>query len=470
MPTADQQTTPADRLLGILLKDNNIKNSNRNEVVNSLIPHSLLEAAVETSLHQKASRLRTSPAHSQKPREQQEMNPSKLYAELTGQLRNDVISTLKQQVADDESFFALAKALSGFPRLTYSQFINFKEKFSSPIQKFFTAATFLLFPWDENASIVSEDFLRFVQRSIDVETVTLNLIRYAKEQRGYLTEKELERYIFDLIPTLGGCSQLTPSFYPYYVFTSSRRFCFFLDHRHTKRIPIKKLAHSTIMEELLFLNRITQYRRDLDEASFNSQINSNWFSGNNALRVYSEFLQLDRDENGMLSIDEFLTFSRTPKEGHEIQFTRAAAHRIFEETITYADSNEMDYKTFLDVVLAIENKTTIEALEYWWRILDIDKCGRLTKENIAYFYRGVYDILRLNKYEAPSISNVIVEIFDIVGCNDSRGPTFEDLVKSGNGHIVAFMLLDVNGFWQYDNRESLLQQPSGGGDDGEDDH
>ena len=32
-----------------------------------------------------------------------------------------------------------------------------------------------------------------------------------------------------------------------------------------------------------------------------------------------------------------------------------------------------------------------------------------------------------------------------------RGPSFQDLVDSDQGHTVISMLLDVNGFWQYDN-------------------
>jgi hypothetical protein len=36
--------------------------------------------------------------------------------------------------------------------------------------------------------------------------------------------------------------------------------------------------------------------------------------------------------------------------------------------------------------------------------------------------------------------------------------TFADLQASKIGATVLFMLIDVNGFWQYDHRESLLQQ------------
>lgn len=36
-------------------------------------------------------------------------------------------------------------------------------------------------------------------------------------------------------------------------------------------------------------------------------------------------------------------------------------------------------------------------------------------------------------------------------------------VNSKQGHTVITMLLDVNGFWRYDNRESILAGGGGGG-------
>ena len=277
-----------------------------------------------------------------------------------------------------------------------------------------------------------------------------------------MTEDELERYLFNLIPQLNSCRKLHEQFYPYYTFTAARRFLFFLDPRRTRRLNIKKLAHSSIMEEFLFLERITQYERDLAPDAFSSQINSNWFSCHNALRVYNDFIQLDKDQNGMLSKEEFSFFSG--KDG--VQLTQTAVNRLFEENITYgqgsanSDGPEMDYKTFLDYVLAIENRTSQESLQYFWRVLDVDRTGRLSKETISYFYRDIHDVLKSSNYDAPAVNNVIVEVFDILACNDSRGPTFQDMVKSAQGHTVVSMLLDVNGFWSYDNRENLIQQPS----------
>lgn len=47
------------------------------------------------------------------------------------------------------------------------------------------------------------------------------------------------------------------------------------------------------------------------------------------------------------------------------------------------------------------------------------------------------------------------EIFDMVKPADPTFITLADLLLSSTGHTVVSMLVDTNGFWMYDNRESL---------------
>lgn len=47
------------------------------------------------------------------------------------------------------------------------------------------------------------------------------------------------------------------------------------------------------------------------------------------------------------------------------------------------------------------------------------------------------------------------EIFDMVKPEDPSFITLTDILRSGTGHTVVSMLIDTNGFWTYDNRESL---------------
>lgn len=59
--------------------------------------------------------------------------------------------------------------------------------------------------------------------------------------------------------------------------------------------------------------------------------------------------------------------------------------RVFQECLTY--EGEMDYKTYLDFVLALENRHEPQSLHYLFRILDINNRGYLDTFCLFYFFR-----------------------------------------------------------------------------------
>ena len=56
------------------------------------------------------------------------------------------------------------------------------------------------------------------------------------------------------------------------------------------------------------------------------------------------------------------------------------------------------------------------------------------------------------------LADVIDEIFDMVRPKngDSSRITFADLCACKSGHTVCGILVDVNAFWLYENRENLI--------------
>ena len=64
--------------------------------------------------------------------------------------------------------------------------------------------------------------------------------------------------------------------------------------------------------------------------------------------------------------------------------------RVFQECLTY--EGEMDYKTYLDFVLAIENKREPAALQYLFRLLDIQGKNYLTRFDLNYFFRAIQQV------------------------------------------------------------------------------
>lgn len=59
--------------------------------------------------------------------------------------------------------------------------------------------------------------------------------------------------------------------------------------------------------------------------------------------------------------------------------------RVFSECLTY--DGEMDYKTYLDFVIALENRQEPQSIAYLFRILDFDHKGYLTAFTLNYFYK-----------------------------------------------------------------------------------
>merc|ERR1711904_315017 len=124
---------------------------------------------------------------------------------------------------------------------------------------------------------------------------------------------------------------------------------------------------------------------------------SNWCSALSALRVYGQYLSLDTDQNGMLSKSELMRYGSGT-------LTQVFVDRIFQECHTYDD--EMDYKTFLDFVLAIENKKTPQGLQYFFRLLDVQKKGAFNIFTINYFFRAVLQALERAGHDLVNAEDV----------------------------------------------------------------
>lgn len=68
--------------------------------------------------------------------------------------------------------------------------------------------------------------------------------------------------------------------------------------------------------------------------------------------------------------------------------TSVFLERVYQECLTY--EGEMDYKTYLDFVLALENRQEPQSLHYFFRILDINGKGYLDTFTLNYFFRVLY--------------------------------------------------------------------------------
>ena len=357
------------------------------------------------------------------------------------------------------------------------------ELTDAQIECFFGARHFVLFDLDKYGRIPIVHYFQWAMRKNELMRTRAELSMYdSTGGDGYLTENDLQAWVNDLL--LGGrlpaLTGLLDAFVHFYVVTAVRKFFFFLDPRRRGRIAIKDLLLSPILQELLDLRRPDLAPEDL---------RANWFSQQSAAQIYDDYLQLDVDQNGMLSASEL---GRWRDNG----LTSAFVQRLWQETNLYARKDgkgagtylEMDYKLYLDFVLANMYKTTEEALRYHFRILDFNKTGRLTVFEINYFFRGVVERMMEMRYgsaangggggdssrrdsdaekeqlrerereSAKLLEDVVDEVFDMVKPEDPNCITLKDLIECKVGETVVGILTDVYGFLMYDQREQLMHE------------
>lgn len=323
--------------------------------------------------------------------------------------------------------------------MNYDSFLKAKAASSSKCQQYFHPMTFAkLQHGDPHGRISVMAFFNYVMRKVWIHQTRIGLSLYDVNGQGFLREQDVENYIAELIETLPQLDGLDKSFHSFYVCTAVRKFFFFLDPLRTGKIKIQDILASSFLDDLLEL-------RDQDLAK-NAQ-DANWFSAPSALRVYGQYLNLDKDHNGMLSKQELLAYGTST-------LTPTFIDRVFEECLTYG--GEMDYKTYLDFVLALENRKEPQALSYFFKILDVKHQGFLNAYSLNYFFRDILKQMEKLNQEQVRFEDVKDEIFDMVRPKDPLRISIDDLAKCGNGDTVISILIDLNGFFLYENREVLV--------------
>eukprot|EP01062_Namystynia_karyoxenos_P079319 TRINITY_DN833_c4_g1_i1.p1 TRINITY_DN833_c4_g1~~TRINITY_DN833_c4_g1_i1.p1 ORF type:complete len:584 (+),score=250.17 TRINITY_DN833_c4_g1_i1:99-1754(+) len=311
---------------------------------------------------------------------------------------------------------------------------------------------------DEKGRVPIYKIFSFIHRKATLFQTRIELELNDQEGFGFLRENDLEAFIYDLLLTVPCLSQMSQNFHPFYVCGAVRKFFFFLDTNQRGRVYIDDIMESHVLQELMDLQTQTP---DSSECA------TNWFAPHWQTAVYELYMHLDADRNGMLSRDELYNYGRVGQEwspGNQptASFTERFIDRAFDVSQTYG--GEMDYKRYMDFVLATENVGSTAALPFFWQVLDVRGTGQVTPVVVQSFFRAVHKRLEENnlgdvstaearKIWAKLVENVTVEVFDMVNPRVPLCITLDDMKRCKNRGTVISMLIDHRAFYRYDSRE-----------------
>ncbi|KAH9328738.1 hypothetical protein KI387_000846 [Taxus chinensis] len=310
---------------------------------------------------------------------------------------------------------------SGAEKMNYEDFCHIASVCADQIgpkcKRFFCPSNFMKFEKDEAGRIAILPFYLYVMRTVSLTQARIDMSELDEDADGFLQPHEMEAYIRGLIPNLAQLRDMPAAFLQMYCRIAAHKFFFFCDPYRRGKLCIKKVLLSNCLAELM---------------------------------------ELHQDMNGTLSKQELRDYA-------DGTLTDIFIERVFDEHIRRGKSGggnarEMDFESFLDFVLALENKDTPEGLTYLFHCLDLNGRGFLTTADIHTLFRDVHHKwIEGGNYDL-CIEDVRDEIWDMVKPCDPLKISLADLLSCKQGGTVASMLIDVRGFWAHDNRENLLQE------------
>jgi serine/threonine-protein phosphatase 2A regulatory subunit B'' len=308
------------------------------------------------------------------------------------------------------------------------------EKFGQMFSNYFNALTFLKFDKDKYGRIEILAFFHYVVRKTNIEENKIALSLSDSYCEGFLTDKDLEAYIKEEIKQFYFYDEISEDIREYYLLVAQRKFFFFLDPKRSGKIYINEIITSNILTEF----------NDMKEKPQNDQQGStNWFSLTNFWRIYKKYIDLDKDKNGMLSKEELIRFGPG--------LTMIFVDRIFEEYQKY--ENAIDFKQFIDFVLAMENRKSPASIQYIWRAIDVYHKNAVDTFVLNMFYKQVVKKL-LNRGKGEyKIDDIKDELWDMIKPKNENYITLQDILNSTYSDTVLSLLIDAKAFYLHDQKE-----------------
>lgn len=284
-------------------------------------------------------------------------------------------------------------------------------------------------------------------KRISLVKTEAELLMWDTNNDGRLSEDEMESYVRDLVPRIAALREMTDDVLPFYCCTATRRIFWDLDQGNRGAIRIDALLQSAVMDEWVSLQLLTE------------DTPQNWFGAMATRQLYEKFLLLDARNGGTLNVDNIKRYKKglptVVDDGLPVDVSPISTlfiDRYFETNVMMAAS-EMDYRKFVDFVIAVEMLPQCSRPNFLWNILDIEESGVLTPLVANAFFRETHAKLVQAGLFVPSRETVIQEVFDLIPSVETLRITRDEFVSSPQCGLFAALLIDCLSFWAYENRE-----------------
>lgn len=338
----------------------------------------------------------------------------------------------------DEIFFCHADGL---------QLHEFKSvtKDICKLPSFFSCALFRKIDVGSTGIVTRSAFVDYwVDRNMITRDIATQIFMILKQpDHIYLIQDDFKPVLRELLATHPGLEflQSTPEFQDRYAETVIYRIFYYVNKSGNGHLTLR---------ELKFGNLIAAMQHADEEEDINKVLR--YFSYEHFYVIYCKFWELDTDHDFLIDKENLIRYGN-----HAL--TYRIVDRIFSQIprkFTSKVEGKMGYEDFVYFMLSEEDKSSEPSLEYWFKCIDLDENGILTRNEMQYFYEEQLHRMECMAQEPVLFEDILCQMVDMIGPKIDCYFTLSDLKGCKLSGNVFNILFNLNKFMAFETRDPFL--------------
>ncbi|AES82677.2 calcium-binding EF-hand protein [Medicago truncatula] len=260
----------------------------------------------------------------------------------------------------------------------------------------------------------------------DIATQIYTILK--QPQLNYLTQDDFKPILRELLATHPGLEflQSTPEFQERY---------------GNGRLTLRELKRGNIIDAMQHAD---------EEEDINKVLR--YFSYEHFYVIYCKFWELDTDHDFLIDKENLIRYGN-----HAL--TYRIVDRIFSQVprkFTSKVEGKMGYEDFVYFILSEEDKSSDPSLEYWFKCVDLDGNGVLTRNELQFFYEEQLHRMECMAQEPVLFEDILCQIIDMIRSENESYITLRDLKGGKLSGSVFNILFNLNKFMAFETRDPFL--------------
>ncbi|XP_044482894.1 serine/threonine protein phosphatase 2A regulatory subunit B''beta-like [Mangifera indica] len=313
------------------------------------------------------------------------------------------------------------------------------------LPSFFSMALFKKIDIDNTGYVTRNAFVDYWINgnilTMDMATQIFSILK--QPDLKYLTKEDFKPLLRELLATHPGLEflQSTPEFQDRYADTVIYRIFYYINRSGSGHISLRELKRGNLIDAMQHAD---------EEEDINKVLR--YFSYEHFYVIYCKFWELDTDHDFLIDKENLIRYGN-----HAL--TYRIVDRVFSQVarkFTSKVEGKMGYEDFVYFILAEEDKSSQSSLEYWFKCIDLDGNGVLTRNEMQFFYEEQLHRMECMAQEPVLFEDILCQIIDMTGPENESYITLHDLKGSKLSGSVFNILFNLNKFMAFESRDPFL--------------